>query len=39
LVHASRWFLAWRILLPWRRRKHIPSKHRLTFNGLHGVIS
>jgi hypothetical protein len=35
----SRWFLAWLILRPWRWRQHVPSKRRLTFNGLHGVIS
>jgi hypothetical protein len=35
----SRWFLAWFILRPWRRRRHVPPKRRLTFNGLHGVIS
>jgi hypothetical protein len=33
----SRWFLAW--LRPWRWRRHIPPKRRLTSNGLHGVIS
>jgi hypothetical protein len=25
-------------LPPWRWRRHIPPKRRLTFNGLHGVI-
>jgi hypothetical protein len=35
----SRWFLAWLILWTWRGRRHIPLKRRLTFNGLHGVIS
>jgi hypothetical protein len=27
------------ILLPWRRRQYVTPKHRLIFNGLHGVIS
>jgi hypothetical protein len=27
------------ILLPWRWRRHLPPKSRMTFNGLHGVIS
>jgi hypothetical protein len=35
----SRWFLAWFILRLRRWRRHVPPKHRLTFNGLHGVIS
>jgi hypothetical protein len=35
----SRRFLARLILRPWRRRRYIPPKHRLNFNGLHGVIS
>jgi hypothetical protein len=35
----SRWFLAWLIPQPWRWRRHVPPKRRLTFNGLHGVIS
>jgi hypothetical protein len=26
-------------LLFWRRRRHIPPKRQLTYNGLHGVIS
>jgi hypothetical protein len=39
LLHASRWFLAWLILRPWRWRWHVPLKHRLTFDGLHGIIS
>jgi hypothetical protein len=29
---------AWLILRPWRRRRHVPPKHRLTFKELHGVI-
>jgi hypothetical protein len=39
LLRASRSFLAWIILLPWRERWHVPPKRRLTFNGLHGVMS
>jgi hypothetical protein len=35
----SRWFLARLILRPWRWRRHVLPKRRLTFNGLHGVIS
>jgi hypothetical protein len=27
------------VLLPWRMRQLVPPKRRLTFNGLHGVIS
>jgi hypothetical protein len=36
----SRWQAkpAWHILRPWRRRRHVPSKHRLTFNELHSAI-
>jgi hypothetical protein len=30
----SRWFLARLILLPWRWRRPVPPKRRLTFNGL-----
>jgi hypothetical protein len=30
---------AWFILLSWRWRRHISPKRRLTFNGLHDVIS
>jgi hypothetical protein len=32
------WFLALLIFLPWRCRRHFPSKCRLAFDGLHGVI-
>jgi hypothetical protein len=39
LLTASRWFLAWLILRPWRWRRHVPQKRQMTFNGLHGVIS
>jgi hypothetical protein len=39
LLFDSCWFLTWRTLQPWRcRRQHRP-RCRLTFNGLHGVIS
>jgi hypothetical protein len=33
------WFLAWFILRPWRWRRLFPPKRRLSFNGLHGVVS
>jgi hypothetical protein len=39
LLPALRWFLAWLILRPWRGRPHVTPQRRLTFNGLHGVIS
>jgi hypothetical protein len=29
----------WLILLSWRWSRYVPPKHRLTFTGLHGVIS
>jgi hypothetical protein len=32
-------FLGWVTLKPWRWRRHIPPKRRLTSNGLHSVIS
>jgi hypothetical protein len=35
----SRSILAPRILRPWRSRRYVPLKRRLTFIGLHGVIS
>jgi hypothetical protein len=35
----SRRFLARLILRPWRWRRYVPPKRRLTFSGLHGVIS
>jgi hypothetical protein len=35
----SCWLLAQLILRPLRRRRHVPPKRRLTFNGLHSVIS
>jgi hypothetical protein len=38
LLPASRWFLVRLILRPWRWG-HVPPKRRLTFNGLHGIIS
>jgi hypothetical protein len=34
----SRWYLA-QLIRPWRWRRCSPPKLRLTFNGLHGVIS
>jgi hypothetical protein len=39
LLPASCWFLAWLILLPWRWRRHVPQKRRLTFSGLHCIIT
>jgi hypothetical protein len=38
ILLASVWFLAWLILWPWRWRQHVPLKHRVTFNKLHGII-
>jgi hypothetical protein len=35
----SRWFLAQLIFRPWRWRRYVPPKRRLTLNRLHGVIS
>jgi hypothetical protein len=35
---ASRWYLAWRILLSSRWMRHVSPKRRFTFNGLHDVI-
>jgi hypothetical protein len=32
-------FLARLIFRPWRWRQYVPPKRRLTFNGLHGVMS
>jgi hypothetical protein len=32
-------FFAWLIPRPWRWRRHVPPKRRLTFNGPHGVVS
>jgi hypothetical protein len=37
--HSSRSFHAQLILWTWRWRRYGPTKRRLTFNGLHGVIS
>jgi hypothetical protein len=34
----SRWYLA-RLIRPWRWRRYVPPKRRLTFTRLHGVIS
>jgi hypothetical protein len=36
---VPRWFLTRLILRPLSRRRHVPPKRRLTFNGLHCVIS
>jgi hypothetical protein len=35
----SRWFLARLIFRPWRWRRNVPLKRRLTLNSLQGVIS
>jgi hypothetical protein len=35
----SSWFLSWLTLRPWRWRRHVPPKCRLTFKGLHNAIS
>jgi hypothetical protein len=37
-VAACRWYLA-PLIRPWRWRRYVPPKRRLTFNRLHGVIS
>jgi hypothetical protein len=37
--HDSYWLLAWLTLRPYRWRRQVTPKRRLTFNGLHGVIS
>jgi hypothetical protein len=39
LLPASHWFLAWLVLRPWRLWLHVPPNRRLTFNGLHGILS
>jgi hypothetical protein len=33
------WLIAWLIFRPWRWKRHVPPKRRLTFDGLHGIIS
>jgi hypothetical protein len=38
-ISAYRLVFARLITWPWRRGRHLSSKRRLTFNGLHGVIS
>jgi hypothetical protein len=38
LLPPSRHFISWLFLLYWRW-EHVPPKRRLSFNGLHGVIS
>jgi hypothetical protein len=35
----SRWFFVWLFLWLWRWRRRILPKRRLTYNGLHGIIS
>jgi hypothetical protein len=35
----SRGFLVSLMLRPWRWRRHVPQKGRLTLNGLHGAVS
>jgi hypothetical protein len=35
----SGWYPDWLIVRPWRRRRHVLPKRRLTFNRLHCVIS
>jgi hypothetical protein len=37
ILPTSCWFLALHILRPWRWRRHVLLKRRLTLNGLHGV--
>jgi hypothetical protein len=37
--HAASSSQAWFIRRPWRWKRYVPPKPRLTFNGLHGVIS
>jgi hypothetical protein len=34
-----RWFLAELIFVPWKWRRYVPRRRRLTLNGLHGLIS
>jgi hypothetical protein len=38
-AEISRWFLARLIFRTWNPFRHLPLKRRLTFNGLHDVIS
>jgi hypothetical protein len=39
ILPASCWFLAWIILRSWRWRRHVTSKGRLDFSGLHCFLS
>jgi hypothetical protein len=39
LVHILLRFFAWLLLRPWRWRKSVPPKRRLTLKDLQGVIS
>jgi hypothetical protein len=37
LLPSLWWLFSWLILRCWKWRWHVPSKRRLTFNGLHGI--
>jgi hypothetical protein len=39
LLLASRRFLSWLVFQPWRWKRNVPPKSRLSFNELRGVIS
>jgi hypothetical protein len=39
LVPTSRWFLVWLIFRPWKWRWYVHPKRRLTFKGLHSIIT
>jgi hypothetical protein len=39
LTVTSCWLLAWLTLQQWRWRQYVPTKHWLTFTGLHSIIS
>jgi hypothetical protein len=36
---SASWFLDWLVFRPWTRRRHVPPKRRLIFNGLHGIMT
>jgi hypothetical protein len=38
MLPTSSWFLAWFILRPWRYRRFVSPKRRLTFSGLHVYV-
>jgi hypothetical protein len=38
-INSTSWFLLNLFLRPWRWRRYVPPKRRLTLNGLHCVIS